>query len=222
MGALAASDIGSFQTRLLDLRASRATLDAWAATLSDEERARAARFQRPNDRDRFVARRAGLRAVLAKHIGGDPAALDIQADAMGKLYLSDAPDLHFNLSSSGGFALVVTADTPVGCDIERRDPAFACPKVAERLFTDAENAELHALPADLWVSGFFNCWTRKEAYVKALGQGLSLPLDSFGVSLDPRAPAYFTSAAPGWALYSFEPVPGYQAAVVAGIGASPP
>ena len=90
-----------------------------------------------------------------------------------------------------------------------------------QLFAPAEYEALAALPPEQWVTCFFHCWTRKEAYVKALGLGLSYPLDAFTVSVAPREPARFTSDESGWALTSFEPLPGYQAALVTWAGASP-
>ena len=109
----------------------------------------------------------------------------------------------------------------IGCDIEWRNPELACPRVAQRLFAAEEYATLTALPSEQWIAGFYNCWTRKEAYVKALGLGLSHPLDAFTVSVAPGEPARFTSGEPGWILASFEPAPGYQAALVTWAGPSP-
>jgi 4'-phosphopantetheinyl transferase len=111
--------------------------------------------------------------------------------------------------------LVATAHgRAIGCDVEWRNPELACPRVAKRLFARDEYSALVALPPPLWVEGFYNCWTRKEAYVKALGLGLSYPLDAFTVSVAPGEPARFTSDEQGWTLTSFEPAPGYQAALV--------
>ena len=143
------------------------------------------------------------------------------ADKYGKLVLLDDPDLTFNLSHSNGLALVATSrGGAVGCDVERRNPELACARAAERLFARAEYDALIALPSGQWVAGFFNCWTRKEAYVKALGLGLSYPLDAFTVSVAPGEPARFISNEGGWTLRSFEPAPGYQAALVIAAGPS--
>ena len=121
-----------------------------------------------------------------------------------------------------GLALLATMRGGlIGCDIEWRNPDLACPRVAERLFASEEYEALTALPSEQWTAGFFNCWTRKEAYVKALGLGLSYPLDAFTVSVEPNAPARFTSDERGWTLASFEPAPGYQAALVTWAGPSP-
>ncbi len=200
---------------LIDLDLSREELAACAEWLDAGERARAARFRHERDRDRFVARRGKVRELLGRDLGIAPGKLRIEADAHGKPVLPDAPDLHFNLSHSNGYALVATArGRAIGCDIEWRNPELACPRVARRLFARKEYSALAALPPPLWVAGFYNCWTRKEAYVKALGLGLSYPLDAFTVSVAPGEPARFTSDEQGWTLASFEPVPGYQAALV--------
>ena len=208
---------------LFDLDASPDALALYASWLDAGERARAARFRHDRDRNRFVARRGQLRALLGREIGVPPGTLKLTEDAHGKPVLLDDPDLSFNLSYSNGRALVASArGAAIGCDIEWRNPELACPKVARRLFAPAEYEALAALPPGQWVAGFFNCWTRKEAYVKALGLGLSYPLDAFTVSVAPGEPARFVSDEGGWTLISFEPVPGYQAALVTRRGASPP
>ena len=201
----------------LDLDAD--ALARCAAWLDGEEADRAARFRHARDRDRFVARRGQLRARLAEEVGDDPRRLRIRADAHGKPFLPDHRALRFNLSHSHDLALCAIArrdGAEIGCDIEWRNPRLACPAIAARLFAPAERDALAALPAEQWVAGFFNCWTRKEAYVKALGLGLSYPLDRFTVSVAPGAPARLIEAGRGWSLTAFEPAPGYQAALVVG------
>jgi len=207
---------------LFDLDVGADALARYASWLDAGERERAARFRYDRDRNRFVARRGQLRELLGRDLGIAPAALRLTEDVSGKPVLLDDPELSFNLSHSNGRAMVATArGVAIGCDIEWRNPDLACPKVARRLFAPAEYEALMALPSDQWVAGFFNCWTRKEAYVKALGLGLSYPLDAFTVSVAPGEAARFTSDEKGWALSAFEPSPGYQAALVAGTGPSP-
>ncbi|MDQ2877456.1 MAG: 4'-phosphopantetheinyl transferase superfamily protein [Pseudomonadota bacterium] len=146
-----------------------------------------------------------------------PGAIRIRADAHGKLYLPDYPAIGINASSSHALALfVIGRGVTVGCDIEWRDPRLACRDVARSLFAPDECATLERLPEPLWVEAFFNCWTRKEAYVKALGCGLSYPLDAFSVSVAPGQAARLIRADPGWSLSAFEPAPGYHAAIVTG------
>lgn len=207
---------------LLDLDLPRAELDEYRGWLDADECRRAAAFRRPVDRDRFVARRGLMRAHLGQELGIAPQMVCIATDEHGKPFLRDDPDLAFNLSHSNGLALLATMrGGSIGCDIEWRNPELACPRVAQRLFAAEEYATLTALPSEQWIAGFYNCWTRKEAYVKALGLGLSHPLDAFTVSVAPGEPARFTSGEPGWILASFEPAPGYQAALVTWAGPSP-
>ncbi len=123
--------------------------------------------------------------------------------------------LQFSLSHSHGVALCALAwDRAVGCDLEWRDEALASRETADRLFSARERTDLDRLPPHGWTEGFYNCWTRKEAFVKALGQGLSYPLESFDVSVAPGEPAVLRSGAGNWSMDAFAPRPGFQAAVV--------
>jgi 4'-phosphopantetheinyl transferase len=192
-------------------------LAACYALLDEAEQARASRFRFARDRDRYVARRGQLRTLLAAEVDQPAFALRIVEDSYGRPYLADHPDLHFNVSHSNGRALfAITHGVRVGCDLEWRNPELACRKVAARLFAPAECAALDALPPEQWVAGFYNCWTRKEAFVKGLGLGLSYPLHAFTVSVAPGEPAQLIAGGAGWSLSSFEPAPGFQAALVMG------
>lgn len=200
-----------------DLDLAPDALSACAELLDTQERIRAASFRFARDRNRYVARRGQLRLVLAAEVDRRPAALTIAQDAYGRPFLPDHPHLHFNLSHSNGRALfVIGHGVRVGCDLEWRNPELASPKVAARLFAPAECAALEALPPEQWVAGFYNCWTRKEAFVKAIGLGLTYPLDAFTVSVAPGEPARLIEGGVGWSLTSFEPAPGFQAALVKG------
>jgi 4'-phosphopantetheinyl transferase len=128
--------------------------------------------------------------------------------------------LQFSLSHSHGVALCTIAwDRAVGCDLEWRDQELASRETADRLFSGQERDALHRLPAGQWIEGFYNCWTRKEAFVKALGRGLSHPLDSFDVSVAPGEPAALLAPAGAWSMDGFAPRHGFQAAVVVeGVG----
>jgi 4'-phosphopantetheinyl transferase len=222
MAAIDRAAAGIATLTLLDLDLPRAALDEYRCWLDADECLRASQFRRPIDRDRFVARRGLMRAQLGQELGIAPQMVRIATDEHGKPFLRDDPDLAFNLSHSHGLALLATMrGGAIGCDIEWRNPELACPRVAERLFAREEYETLTALPPEQWIAGFYNCWTRKEAYVKALGLGLSHPLDAFTVSVAPSEPARFTSDEPGWTLTSFEPAPGYQAALVTWPGPSP-
>lgn len=199
---------------LFDLDPAPADLARLADLLDAGERNRAARFRFERDRQRFVARRGQLRRLLARYLDRPAAAIAFTTNAYGKPALHDADGWHFNLSHSGGLGLCVVDRIEIGCDLERRDPRLADRATAVRFFAPAEVAALDALPPEQWTEGFFNCWTRKEAYVKALGLGLSCLLDSFVVTLAPAAPAALLTASPGWAIHAFTPAPGYHAAIV--------
>jgi 4'-phosphopantetheinyl transferase len=124
--------------------------------------------------------------------------------------------IRFNLSHARETALYAfTCGREVGIDVEGICADIARESIAERFFSVAEVTELRELPAELQVEGFFNCWTRKEAYVKARGRGLQIPLDSFAVALTPGAPAQFVQGVESrWNLFAFSPGPNYVAAVV--------
>jgi 4'-phosphopantetheinyl transferase len=208
----------------LDLQAD--SLGQLRRALSADERARADRFYFPRDRDRFVAARGMLREILSRYLEGAPGTLRFSYNAYGKPALLDADGLCFNLSHSHDLAIYAVARRrEVGIDIEHIRADFAGEGIAERFFSAGEIAALQALPAEQRVEGFFNCWTRKEAYIKARGEGLSLALDRFDVSIAPGAPARLLAVrgepdeVESWTLCALDSDPGYVAAlVVAGQG----
>lgn len=222
---LSADDVHVWQAGLEVPAAGR---ERFYATLSEDERERAARFHFDRDRHRFIAARGFLREVLGRYLRSDPAQLRFVYSAYGKPSLGAEFDqrLRFNLSHSHELALcAVTLERDVGVDVEFIRPEFADDDVARRFFSAPETARLRALPRAQYAEAFFNCWTRKEAYIKARGEGLSMPLDKFEVSLAPGEPAALlnTFDAPAeaarWSLYALEPGPGYVGAVaVAGPG----
>jgi len=173
----------------LDLPTER--IKSLSQILSSEELARASRFRFDADRNRFLVTHAGLRMLLAKYSGDQPSAIEFCHNEFGKPHLqgSRSRGLQFNLSHSGTLALFAFAQAEVGVDIERIRPEFASEQIAERYFSADEVTALRALPSDQQALGFFNCWTRKESCIKAWGQGLSMPLSDFAVSLRPGDPA---------------------------------
>jgi 4'-phosphopantetheinyl transferase len=195
--------------------------------LTPDERTRAERFRFAPDRDSFIVARGTLRTLLGRYLRREPSALRFSYGPQGKPALVEPSDgLSFNVSHSHGFALyAVTRDRLVGVDIERIRPDLADEKIAERFFAPGEVARLFSLAPELRHDAFFACWTRKEAYIKAVGQGLSLSLQQFEVSLAPYEPAALlaTFDDPGeasyWTLHNLEPGAGYAAAVaVRGLG----
>lgn len=190
------------------------------STLSADELRRANQFHFWRDRERFVAARGILRDILARYAGCPPAELRFSYSPFGKPYMASdslAQSLRFNLSHSASLALyAVSWVREVGIDVERIDPKFADDEMAARFFSPAELAKLRSLPAISRPQAFFHCWTRKEAYVKARGQGLQIPLDSFEVSMAPDEPAAFLSKREsGWSLRALPVSRDYAAAVAA-------
>jgi 4'-phosphopantetheinyl transferase len=194
------------------------------ATLAPDEVARAERFAFPKDRRRYIVGRGALRVILAAYLDTTPADIPIRATPQGKPYLaSPSPDLRFNLSHSGQLALIAAArGREVGVDIEQVDAEGDLEKLlalARRFFSPSEFTALESLPAGAQIGAFYACWTRKEAYLKARGGGLSLPLDGFDVSLRPGEPAALLATrddpalAAHWSLHALDPGPGYAAAL---------
>ena len=193
------------------------------STLAPDERDRAVRFHFTKDRNRFIIARGLLRSILGLYLNGEPGRLRFGYGPHGKPYLMGEHNqggLHFNLSHSHGLALfAVTREREVGVDIERVRSGISDEGIAERFFSPQEVARLRALPVALQAEAFFNCWTRKEAYIKARGEGLSHPLDQFDVSLAPGEPAALlrtridAEETARWSLRELNPGPGFAAAL---------
>jgi 4'-phosphopantetheinyl transferase len=198
-------------------------LERLREALSADERERAARFRVPQVQARFTAGRAILRDILSRYLGRQPSALSFGYRKQGKPFLLPSPgqeDLRFNLSHSHGLALYgVTRAREIGVDLEQIRLDREHEKLAKRFFSPEEAAALQALPPEQRVAAFFHCWTRKEAYLKARGEGLAIPLASFAVSLAPGERAALLSVAdePGetarWSLEALDPGPGFAAAL---------
>lgn len=158
--------------------------------LAPEERERADRFRFAQDRRRYVTGRAELRRRLSDRCGDLPGQLQLVVGPQGKPRLAAHRSVDFNLSHSGGWALLaITSGVTVGIDIEAVQPGIAGSGVAEHFFAPAEVRHLLSLPGRDRDQAFVECWTRKEAYLKGKGGGLSLPLDGFEVSFGPGRPA---------------------------------
>lgn len=200
----------------LDRSADR--LASLRALLSPDELARADRFLRAADGAHFTAARGQLRQILSAYTGLPAAGLSFRYNPQGKpalAYGGAEGDLRFNLSHISGLGLLaVTEGREVGVDIEWLGREVDFRQLASRFFAPAEVAALAALPPHELAQGFYNGWTRKEAYIKARGLGLAIPLDSFEVSLTPGEPPRLKGAQGAWSLHALEPAPGYTAAVV--------
>jgi 4'-phosphopantetheinyl transferase len=191
-----------------------------SSTLSPDEHARARRFRQTRDQDRFRVARGGLRSLLARYLGVEPADLSFDYGPRGKPALAGAVDIHFNLAQSRGLALVaVTRLGDVGVDVEQLRPVRDADGIAERFFSPAEKAGLQTLPARQKSAAFFNLWTRKEAWLKATGEGITERLDRVEASYLPGEPARFlnllgdTEATRQWWLMELMPAGGFVGAV---------
>ncbi len=189
--------------------------------LSPDEEARAAGFHFERDRRCFRNARGLLRNLLGRYLGLEPAALRFAYGPRGKPYLADpASRLHFNVSHSGGMALLAFAeDRELGVDLEQERSLSDADSIAERYFSLREGAQLRRLPEAERRPAFFRCWTRKEAFIKATGDGLSYPLDAFDVTLAPGDPARLLrvlgdpEAGHRWWLEDITPAAGFAAAL---------
>lgn len=207
----------------VDLGRAAAEVGRLEPLLSPTEAARAARFRFPVDRDRFIAGRATLRRILSRYLAVAPADLALEYGARGKPLLAEANnphDLRFNLAHSHELMLCALGrGRELGIDVEYLRDDVDVDTIAQSFFAQQEIAALQKVPVHLKKQAFFTCWTRKEAYVKACGQGLSLPLDKFTVPVldgDPmhlqseEEPAKLTK----WRLENLATEPGYAAALV--------
>jgi 4'-phosphopantetheinyl transferase len=191
--------------------------------LSPDERLRARRFKFENLQTRFIIGRGLLRSILGRYLALEPDRLQFQYTSYGKPELAAGPgdNLRFNLSHAGGCVLyAVTLDRRIGVDVEHIRPAPEdYREVAERFFAPNEVAAIRKLPAEAQTQAFFTCWTLKESYIKAVGMGLSMPLDQFEVSWEPGDTATLSvvagaqGAVSQWSLRKLHPGPDYVAAI---------
>ena len=209
---------GGAEIWLADLDASDAG-DGALGVLSADEQARARRFVFDLHRRRFIACRAALRARLAGRLGRAAGTLQFEYGPVGKPALAGGDTLRFNLSHSDRYALLAVGDrAELGVDIERVRPLSDMNALAERVFSEAERAALARVPADRKADAFFAGWTRKEAYIKARGEGIGL-LEAIEVTLSPGEPPRLVRVEgrpdepQRWSIQSLDPTPGFAAAV---------
>ena len=194
-------------------------LDDFRSTLEADELERAARFHFEKHRRHFIVARGFLRAVVARYLGSQPAALRFEYGTYGKPALGSEHMLRFNLSHSNEVALLgVSVDAEIGVDVEHIRADFASEDIARRYFSRAEVEVFNALPPEERVAAFFRCWTRKEAYIKAIGKGFSQSLSAFDVTLAPgMAPALLRAEeddASRWWMSDIEVGEGYAGALI--------
>jgi 4'-phosphopantetheinyl transferase len=207
-----------------DLDTQFSTDQQWESLLSSDERERALRFHFPVHRRRFAATRGFLRIVLGAYLDTDPKTLffrysDKGKPALGGMHTSDP--LRFNLSHSENVVLLaVTLGREIGVDVEYMRSDLELGSTAQRFFSAAERESFDTIPLAQKRASFFYCWTRKEAFIKAKGDGLSLPLDQFDVSLTPGEPAELLATRPDasekahWSLHTLDAGPDCAAALV--------
>jgi 4'-phosphopantetheinyl transferase len=192
-----------------------------ALYLSAEEAERAGRFYFERHRRHFIVAHGFMRMILGSYLEVTAAQVQFTFGSHGKPALAGHErDLRFNLSHTGELALLaVSYGREVGVDIEQIRSLDDAASIAGRFFSAAENRAWLAVPDEQKPAAFFNAWTRKEAFIKALGDGLSYPLDRFDVSLAPGQPARLLrvagepEATSRWRIEALEPAPGYAAAV---------
>jgi 4'-phosphopantetheinyl transferase len=200
--------------------------EAWFSVLesflSSNEIERAGRYRFDKDRRRFVARRGLLRLLLSRYAGAVPTSFRFNYNSFGKPYLDDEanrPASHFNVSQSHGLALFAfSTNRELGVDIEQVKPLNDQESVAQRFFAPGEIQAIRSLPEDMQTDALYRCWTRKEAYIKGVVKGLSIPLDSFEVSLGEASAALLrTDDSLGrnvdWSLYPLIPGQGFAGAL---------
>ena len=191
--------------------------------LARDEIGRAERFHFTRDRQHFVRCRSAVREILGRYLGIPAQDIRFSYEANGKPQVvedQNPQQLRFNISHSSGLAVIAVASVrAIGVDVEKIRPDVEYLELAERFFSTNEYKALSALPSNQLARAFFACWTRKEAFIKACGDGLSFPLSEFSVSIDPDAPATLQEvrtdprAATRWSLLSLEPQEGFIGAL---------
>ncbi|HSM54600.1 MAG TPA: 4'-phosphopantetheinyl transferase superfamily protein [Candidatus Sulfomarinibacteraceae bacterium] len=197
------------------------------ALLSDDEQERAARFHFERHRRRFIAARGLLRTTLARYLDCPPRPIRFRYGPQGKPALDhqdkagEVAHIQFNVAHSADLALIaVTRDRRVGVDLEQRRPLSDAVQIAHRFFSPLEVAAVEAATGEQQLALFFQIWSRKEAFIKATGQGLSQPLADFDVVDPAGAPTPFVRLSPiiltpRWRILDLHPHPDFAAAVVA-------
>ena len=201
-----------------------ASLDLLERLLSKDELERADRFRLNRDHDRFVFRRGLLRKLLAEYLERDPVKLNLHYGSYGKPYLSDGAvrsPLCFNLTHSSDLTVLSFSwQQELGVDIERIDFNAAQERIPEQFFSPMEVVSLRTMPLQWQTEAFFLGWTRKEAYIKATGEGLSHGLDNFAVSMRPDESARLLwvkgqdEERERWSMMNFIPGTGFAGALV--------
>jgi len=212
---------GAVEVWVLELDADEALRRDLEDTLSDDEKARAARFHFDRDRHRFIVGRGALRKILANYLLAQPEMLRFSYSEHGKPSLADiSTSLRFNLSHSDQYGiLAVTGENEIGADIEKIRYEVETDKLAERFFSLNERRALREMTASERPAAFYRGWACKESLLKAWGTGLSRPLHSFDVELRLEHPAALLATRPDaeeakrWSLRMIEVSEGFASAI---------
>lgn len=212
---------GEVHAWLVSLRQSGSQIKRLECHLSDDEHARARRFVRRTDQVRFVATRSALRCILARRLCEFPAHIKFRYGTHGKPTLANVRSgLHFNVSYSGDWAIIaLSRDGQLGVDLEKIESDSATLELADLVFSERERGALEAVPLSEFAAAFYKGWCSKEAYVKGVGCGLTVPLRSFDVCLDPHGPYRLLRASSAvdmsaeWTLHHVQVPCGYAGAL---------
>ena len=206
----------------LQCSATQAVRSHWQAWLSPDERDRLQKYQRAADRDRFIYSRGGLRYLLASYLGPSPTAIQLGYGAYGRPYLLDTPPrLHFNVAHSGDWVIIGLSQCPqIGVDVEVAQPRQRLPSLIQHCLTPQERDSL-TLDPTAQLTHFLQYWTLKEAHLKAVGLGLSYPLQQVQVTLHPEPAIICPAHLPNgpittWQAELWQPDPDAIAAVCVG------
>jgi 4'-phosphopantetheinyl transferase len=205
----------------VDVRSAYAHRDDLWRVLARDERQKATDLLFEGDRKRFVVSRGVLRVLLGRYLRAQPDSLVFGYNPHGKPFLVGAPGVCFSTSHSHDLVLLAfVRDRDIGVDVEHLREDLGLDEIASRHFATREVATLRSLPNSWRKEAFFACWTRKEAFAKAKGRGLTLPFNRFEVTLTPGEPAMLLSVEEDirepcrWAMQELIPGPGYAAALV--------
>jgi len=206
---------------LIDVAQQQPHLDDLFQALSTEEQTSANRFKFSQDAHSFIASHAILRLLLSRYLAIQPQHISFQQNQYGKPFLTQKTEIEFNLSHTKNYALIaINKNEPVGIDIEyTKRNKMGYLDLAKRFFSAYEHTTLQSLPKAQQTLGFYHAWTRKEAFIKAIGQGIAFNLNQFDVTLAPQTPTQLlaiqgsTEKAQHWQLESFYPVEDYCGAI---------
>ncbi|HYG61106.1 MAG TPA: 4'-phosphopantetheinyl transferase superfamily protein [Thermoanaerobaculia bacterium] len=213
---------GEIHVWKVDLNPPAHRVEQLGRLLAPDEWERANRFRFDRHRRQYAVGRGALRMLLGAYTGLPPQGVRFSYGPRGKPFLApeQAGDLQFNLSNSDEMALVgFVRGLEIGVDLEFMKPMSDLEQISERFFSVPERRVLRNLPEEQKPEGFFNCWTRKEAYLKAVGEGLAVPLDSFDVTLAPGEPARMLAVegdaerATRWFYHHLRPAQDYIGAI---------